>query len=105
MDSLRTIIQAPDTQSTGMGVKPSDLLVRIFSRVIGLSGKNLVRIDLLPKSAVSRVGKALADPWTVLSISRIFGPIIPTLSWVFIYSRTGSKKPGATMVSGFRIRM
>ena len=103
--SLLTSIQAPETQSTVIGVKPSELLVRIFSLVMGLSGKNLVRIDLLPKSAVSTVGNDLADPWTVLSVSKILGPVIPTSPWVFIYSRMGSKKPGATMVSGFRIKM
>ena len=60
--SLLTIIQAPDTHPTSIGVRPSEFQVSTFLRVIGLLGKYLERSVLRPNKPVKGVGKALADP-------------------------------------------
>jgi hypothetical protein len=57
-------MQAPETQSTSMGVLPSLLVVKMFARVNGLFGKNLVSGEDRPNKPVSGVGKVRADPWT-----------------------------------------
>jgi hypothetical protein len=52
-------------------------MVRIFAPVRRLSGKSLLRREVLPNNAVREVGKDRADPWVEPSLSRILGPITP----------------------------
>jgi hypothetical protein len=70
-------MQAPETQSTSIGVLPSDSRLGRFRRVIGFFGKNLVRKDVRPKKAVRKEGNDLAEFCSLPSFSRTLGPTIP----------------------------
>jgi hypothetical protein len=93
-------MQDPETQST-LIASYTDWDVKIFVLVKGLSGNKREMSVVLPKKAVAREGKVLAEPWTEPSASNIFGPTIPTREFFPSHSSRGPHKGPDITASGF----